>query len=86
MDITCLDFGEIVMKDLCHRRTCDIGALLWKSAVSKVASCMLGICQVHIGDDIYDAAVGFLRETLVLAAVTGFHVEDRNVKTFCAND
>ena len=86
MDITCLDFGEIVMKHLGHRGACDIGALLWKSAVGKVAACMLGICQVHIGDDIYDAAVGLLRKTLILAAVAGLHVENRNVKTFRAND
>ena len=47
---------------------------------------MLRIRQVHIGDDIYDASIGLLWKTLVLAAVAGLHVEDRNVKTFRAND
>ena len=43
---------------------------------------MLGIRQVHIGDNIYDTTVGLLRKALILAAVTGLHVEDRNVKAF----
>ena len=86
MDITCLDFGEIVMKHLGHRGACDIGALLWKSAVSKITARMLRIRQIHIGDDVNYAAVRLLRKAFVLAAVTGLHVEDRDVKTFRAND
>ena len=47
---------------------------------------MLGIAHVDVADDVNDATVSLLRQTLVLAAVAGFHVEDRNVQTLCADD
>ena len=47
---------------------------------------MLGIAYIDVADDVNDATVSLLRQTLVLAAVAGFHVEDRNVQTLCADD
>ena len=46
---------------------------------------MLGVSQVHIGDDIHDPAVGLLGQALILAAVAGFHVEDGDVQTLGCN-
>ena len=45
---------------------------------------MFRVCHVHIADDVNDAAVGFFREALVLAAVTCLHVEDGDVQTLCS--
>ena len=46
---------------------------------------MLGVGQVHIGDDIHDPAVGLLGQALVLAAVASFHVENGNVQPLGSN-
>ncbi len=46
---------------------------------------MLGIRHVHIGDDVYDAAVRLLRQALILAAIAGLHVENRNVQPLRAD-
>ena len=46
---------------------------------------MLGIGHVHIADDIYDAAVGLFGQALIFAAVTGFHVENRDVQALGRN-
>ena len=43
---------------------------------------MLRIAEVHVGDYVDYAAVGLLGQTLVLAAVTGLHVEDGDVEAF----
>ena len=45
---------------------------------------MFRVCHVHIADDVNDAAVGFFREALVLAAVACLHVEDGDVQTLCS--
>ena len=47
---------------------------------------MLGVAHVHIGDNIHDPTVGLLRQALILTAVTGFHMENRNVQSLCADD
>lgn len=41
---------------------------------------MPGVGQVDVGDHVDDAAVGLLRQALVLAAVAGLHVEDGDVQ------
>lgn len=41
---------------------------------------MLRIGQIHIRDDVHDTAVCLLGQTFVLAAVAGFHVEDRDMQ------
>ena len=41
---------------------------------------MLGVRHVHIADNIDDATVGLFRQTLILTAVAGLHVEDGNMQ------
>jgi hypothetical protein len=43
---------------------------------------MLCINQVKIGNVIYDFAIGFFGNILVETTVTGFHVEDGDMKAF----
>ena len=84
--IGCLDLGKVLMEHLGHGRTGDVCTLTGKSAFSKVSSCMLGVGEIDVRDDVHDAAVRLLRQALVFAAVAGLHVENRNVKAFCADD
>ena len=46
---------------------------------------MLGVSQIHVGNDVHDPAVGLLGQALVLAAVAGFHVEDGDVQPLGGN-
>ena len=48
-------------------------------------ACVLGISHIHIGNNVHDATVGLLREAFVLAAVAGFHMEDRDVEALGAD-
>ena len=86
VDIGRLDFFQILMQHLGHGGAGHIGALLRQPGIGQIAACVLRIGHVHIGDDIHDAAVCLLRQTLILAAVTSLHVEDGNVQTLCADD
>ena len=73
------------MKNLSHRTTSNVGTLLWQTTVSQIATCMLRVCHIHIADDINNATVGLLRQTLVLTSVTCLHMEDRNMKALGTN-
>ena len=86
VDVAGLDLGEVVVQHLRHRRAGDVGALLRQAAVGQVAAGVLGVGHIHIGDDVHDAAVGLLRQALVLAAVAGLHVEDGDVQPLGADD
>jgi len=86
VDVTRLDLGEVVMQHLRHRRTRDIRTLLREARVGQVAARVLAVGQIDIGDNIDNAAVRLLRQALVLAAVAGLHVEDRDVQTLRADD
>ena len=86
VDIGGFDLLQILMQYLRHRRTSDVGALFGQARIRQITACVLGISHVHIGNDVYDAAVGFLGQTLVLAAVAGFHVEDGNVQSLSPDD
>ena len=79
MHIRSLDLSQILMQHLCHRRAGDISTLLRQAAVSQIAARMLTISHIDVRNDIDDAAVSLLRKALVLAAVAGLHVEDRNM-------
>jgi len=68
------------VEDFSHWGAGDVGALLREAAVGEVASGVLAVGHVDVGDDVDDSAVGFLWEAFVLAAVAGFHVEDRDVE------
>ena len=80
-NIRLLDLRQILVQHLCHGTARYIHPFLGKAALMEIFSGMLGICQVHIGNDIHDPPVRLLRQALVLAAVSRFHVEDRNMQT-----
>ena len=86
MDIAGFDFCQIVMEHLCHGRTGHIGPLLGQTAVRQVAPRVLGVGQIHVGDDVHDPAVCLLGQALILAAVARFHVEDGDMQPLCADD
>ena len=80
VDVAGADGVEIGTQHLGHRGTRDVSTLAGQPVVGQVAAGVLGVAEVDVGDDVNDAAVGFLGQTLVLAAVTGLHVEDRDVQ------
>ena len=79
-DIGGLDLVKVGAQDLGHGRSRDVGALGGAAGVPEVAAGVLGVCQVDVGDDVDDAAVGLLGQALVLAAVARLHVEDGDVE------
>ena len=85
MDVGGHDLVEIRVQDFGHRRTGDVGAFLRQAAVGEVAPGVFGVRQIDVADDVDDAAVGLLGQALVLAAVSGLHVEDRDVQAFRAD-
>ena len=59
--------------------------ILRVDVLRQVTAGVLRIAQVHVGNNVHDAAVGLLRQALVLAAVAGFHMEDGDVQTLRCN-
>ena len=51
----------------------------------KIPSCVFGVSQIHVGNDVHDPAVGLLRQALILAAVSRLHVENGNVQPLGRN-
>ena len=47
---------------------------------------MLRVRHIHVGDDVHNAAVRFLRQALVLAAVASFHMENGDMQALGADD
>ena len=74
------------MKHLCHGRACYICSLFGQSAIGKIAACVFRICHIDVRNDVNDPTVCLLRQALILTAVARFHVEDRDVQTFGADD
>ena len=74
------------MQHLGHGRPGHISSLLRQTGVSQIAASVLRVGHIHIGDNVHNAAIGFLRQALVLAAVASFHVEDGDMQTLCTND
>lgn len=85
MDIACFNVCKILVKYFGHWRTGNVGALFGKSTISEIAACMLGVAEVDIGDDVNNTAVCFFRETFILAAVAGFHMEDGYMESLCCD-
>ena len=79
-DVGGLDLGEVRPQHLGHGAARDEGALRRAAGVPEVAAGVLGVGQVDVGDHVDDAAVGLLGQALVLAAVAGLHVEDRDME------
>ena len=86
VDIAGLDFLQVLVEHLRHGAASDVGALLGQAVLRQVATGVLRVAQVHVGDNVHDAAVGLLGQALVFAAVAGFHVEDGDVQPLGADD
>ena len=82
VDVAGFDVGEVLMEHFGHGRTCDVGALFGQTAVGEVSAGVLRVAEVDVGDDVDDAAVGFLWQTFVFAAVAGLHMEDGDMEAF----
>ena len=80
VDIAGLNLRKVLVQDLRHWRTRHVSALLRQSAVRQVPAGVLGVGEIDIGDDIDNSPVRLLRQALILAAVSGLHVEDRDVQ------
>ena len=86
VNVAGLDLRKILMQHLRHGAAHHEGTLLGNPCGVQIAPCMLGIAEVHIGGHIHNAAVRFLRQALVKAAVPGLHVENRNVQPLGGDD
>ena len=86
VDIAGLDFGQVVVEHFGHGAAGDVGALLGQAVLRQVTAGVLRVAQVHVGNNVHDAAVGLLRKALVLAAVARLHVEDGDVQPLGPDD
>ena len=86
VDVAGFDFLQILVEHFGHGAAGDVGALLGQAVLRQVTAGVLRVAQVHVGDNVHDAAVGLLRQALVFAAVAGFHVEDGDVQPLGADD
>ena len=84
-NIRSLDFLKICVKHFRHGRTRNVRAFFRKSAIGKISSRMFAIRHVDVGNYIDDSAVGLLGQTLVLATVSRFHVENGDVQPLRRN-
>ena len=73
------------MEHFGHGGSADVGALRSHTRCVEIAAGMLTVADVDVGDDVDNAAVGFLGETFVEATVSGLHVEDGDVQAFGTN-
>lgn len=86
VDVAGLDFLQVLVEHFGHGTAGDVGALLGQTVLRQVTASMLRVAQIHIGDDVHNAAVGLLRQALVLAAVAGLHMENGDVQPLGADD
>ena len=80
MNVTRLNLSKVIMQYFCHGAACYVGTFLGQTAVCKIAAGVLAVGHVDITYDIYNTAVSLLWQALILAAVTGFHVEDGDMQ------
>ena len=76
------DFGQILMQHLRHGGTGYENPLLGQPALVQIFSGIFAVSQIHVRNDIHDSPVRFLRQALVFAAVSRFHMENGNMKPF----
>ena len=86
VDVAGFDFGQVVVEHFGHGAAGDVGALLGQAVLRQVPAGVLRVAQVHIGNNVHDAAVGLLWQALVLAAVAGLHMENWDVQPLGADD
>ena len=85
VNVASFDLREVLVQNFSHGAAGHIRAFLGQAAVSKVAASVFGVGHVHVADDVHDAAVGLFGQAFVLAAVAGFHMENRDVQALCGN-
>lgn len=86
VDVAGLDFLQVLVEHFGHRAACDIGAFLGQTVLRQVAAGVLRVAQVHVRDNVHDAAIGLLGQALVLAAVAGLHMENWDVQPLSTDD
>ena len=86
VDVAGFDLRQVLVEHFCHGTAGDVHPLLGQAALVEVLPSVLAVGQVHVGDDIHNAAVGLLRQALVLAAVARLHVEDGDMQPLGADD
>ena len=85
VNVTRFNLREVLVQNFGHGAAGHVRAFLGQAAVSEVAASVFGVGHVHIADDVHDAAVRLFGEAFVLAAVAGFHMENRDVQALCGN-
>ena len=80
-----VDLLQVRAQYLRHGRARHVGALRRAAGGGEIAPSVLRVSEVHVRDHVHDAAVGLLRQTLVLAAVARLHVEDGDVQALRGN-
>ena len=86
VNVACLDLRKILMQHLRHGASHHKRALLRDARGVQIPPCVLGVAEIHIGGHVHNAAVRFLRQALVKAAIPGLHVENRNVQPLGSDD
>ena len=86
MDVGGFDLREIGVEHLGHRGAGDIGSLFGESAIGEVTPRVFGVRHIDVGDDIDDTAIRLFGKTFVFAAVSGFHVEYRDMQSLGADN
>ena len=85
VNIARFDLVQIGVQYLGHGAACHKGALLRQAALHQIPARVLRITEIDVADDVHNTAVRLLRQALVLASVTRFHMENRNVQPFGAD-
>ena len=86
MNVRSFNLCQVVVQHLRHWRSGHVGAFLRKTGIGQIATGMLRVRHIHIGNNIHDATVSLFRQAFILATVAGFHVEDGNVQPLRADD
>ena len=67
---------QVGVEHLRHGRAGDVHPLFRQAALMKILPGVLGVGQIHIGDDVHNPAVGLLGQALILAPVARLHVKN----------
>ena len=79
MNIAGFNLLQVGMKDFCHGGTRNIGPFFGQTTFGKVSPGVFRLRHIDIGDNIHNATVRFFRQTFILAAVTSFHMKNRDM-------
>ena len=80
-----LDVGEVLVENLRHRAPGHVRPLLRQPALRQIPPRVLRVREIDIRNDIDNPPIRLLRQALVLAPVSGLHVEDRDMQPLGAD-